>query len=95
MLVDQAPCLALTPESNERTADQHERRKTLPLPEADVVRYAQELRPQPQAIPMPLDVAWLPAGMTIAGTSDGAVDEAVSFTTEKGIDQFALGITNP
>jgi hypothetical protein len=56
------------------------------LPEADVVRYAQELRPQPQPIPMPLDFAWLPAGMTIAATADGAIDEAVLFTTEKGVE---------
>ncbi|MET0234231.1 MAG: hypothetical protein ABW224_06315 [Kibdelosporangium sp.] len=56
------------------------------LPEADVVRYAQELRPQPQPIPMPLDFAWLPTGMTIASTADGAVDEAVLFATEKGFD---------
>ncbi|MBP2324875.1 hypothetical protein JOF56_005260 [Kibdelosporangium banguiense] len=56
------------------------------VPEADVVRYAQELRPDPQPIPMPLDFAWLPAGMKVAATSDGAVDESVAFASEKGGD---------
>jgi hypothetical protein len=49
------------------------------LPEAEVIRYAQDLRPEPQPIPMPLNFAWLPAGMSVVTTSDGATDESVAF----------------
>ncbi|CAL9441004.1 hypothetical protein SUDANB95_02232 [Actinosynnema sp. ALI-1.44] len=54
------------------------------LPEADVVRYAQQLRPEPQPIPMPLDFAWLPAGMEVVLSGDGAVDESVVFAPRDG-----------
>lgn len=54
------------------------------LEEAEVIRYAKDLRPEPQPIPMPLTFTWLPAGTSVAATSDGATDEFVVFADSTG-----------
>ncbi|GAB2966966.1 hypothetical protein [Saccharothrix stipae] len=65
------------------------------LAEAEVLRYAQDLRPEPQPIPMPLNFAWLPAGMSVVVTSDGATDETVVFapTSDDGTKTITISRT--